>query len=59
MTSQLDLKLSEITNSPHNMTFRNQNWCLPGSGFTMTLLENLDQTEDMDRYYKFKAMGKL
>lgn len=58
VTSQLDLKLSEITNSPHNMTFRNQNWCLPGSGFTMTLLENLDQTEDMDRYYKFKEMGK-
>lgn len=59
VTSQLDLKLSEITNNPHNMIFRNQNWCLPGSGFTMTLLENLDQTEDMDRYNKFKKSGTL
>ncbi len=52
--TQLDLKLSEITNSPHNMIFRNQNWCLPGSGFTLTLLENLDQPEDLERYSEFK-----
>ena len=57
--TQLDLKLSEITNSPHNMVFRNQNWCLPGSGFSLTLLENLDQPEDLERYTEFKKKGIL
>lgn len=57
--TQLDFKMSEISNGPHNMIFRNQNWCLPGSGFTLTLLENLDQPEDLERYSKFQNTGKL
>lgn len=39
---QFDFKFKEISNGPHNIQIQNGNWCLPGSGFSLTIMENLD-----------------
>ena len=39
---QFDFKFKEISHGPHNIQIQNGNWCLPGSGFSVTIMENLD-----------------
>lgn len=44
--NQADLKMKEQSNGPHNLTIHNSNWCLPGSGFSITLMKNIDLLEN-------------
>lgn len=46
--SQTDLRMKEQNNGPHSLTIHNSNWCLPGTGFSITLMDNLDLLEDSD-----------
>ena len=49
----------EKMNGPHNIIIRNNNWCVPGSGISFTLMRNLDTELDNQRYAEFLQTGKL
>lgn len=42
VSNQTDLKMTEQSNGPHSLTIRNSNWCLPGGGISITVMENLE-----------------
>lgn len=59
VNEQMGMKLSEICNGPHNISIKNNNWCIPGSGISFTLMRNLDTQDDFNRYKTFKRTGKI
>lgn len=56
---QMSEKMLEKMNGPHNIIIRNNNWCVPGSGISFTLMRNLDTELDNQRYAEFLQTGKL
>ncbi len=40
--TQQDLRMEEQNLGPHSLTIHNGNWCLPGTGFCIMLMENID-----------------
>lgn len=44
--NQTDLRMKEQNNGSHSLTIHNSNWCFPGTGFSITLMENLDSLEN-------------
>lgn len=43
--TQQDLRMEEQNLGPHNLSIHNSNWCLPGTGFFILLMENIDSLE--------------
>lgn len=58
-SEQMGSRMSETSNGPHNIIVKNHNWCIPGSGVTFTLMENLDKPEDNERYVSFIRDRKI
>lgn len=43
--TQQDLRMEEQNLGPHSLTIHNSNWCLPGTGFCIMVMENIDLLE--------------
>ena len=56
---QMSEKMLEKMNGQHNIIIRNNNWCVPGSGISFTLMSNLDSELDDQRYKEFLQTGKI
>lgn len=37
--------MKEQSNGSHNLTIHNSNWCLLTSGFSITIMKNIDLSE--------------
>ncbi len=46
--TQQDLKMEKQNLGPHTLTIHNANWCLPGTGFCIMLMENIDLLKTND-----------
>lgn len=43
--TQHNLRMEEQSLGPHSLTIHNSNWCLPGTGFCIVVIENLNLSE--------------